>query len=41
MNPNHEYLEVVDLGDAKQMTTGPFSQFLEEDSPTALYGPEP
>ena len=41
MDPHLEYLEVVDLGDAKEMTKGPFTQFLEEDSPTALHRPEP
>jgi hypothetical protein len=39
MEHNDEALELVDLGDAKELTQGNHTQVLEEDSSTMIYRP--
>jgi hypothetical protein len=39
MERNHEELEVVDLGDAKELTKGDHTLVKEEDSSGMIYRP--
>jgi hypothetical protein len=41
METSHETLEVTDLGDAKEVTKGPYTTALEEDSLGMIHKAQP